>query len=463
MSKARINLSTIKSVVNSAASSTKQFLWDTEVRGFGVYKNSIGVPTFVYQYRFRGGTAQRITLGTLGELTVESARTFASTLAHRVRTGTDPVAKKRADIAAAEAETGLGIAGYFDGYLERRRTGSDPMSPSQENVFRRDLVAHLGASRLDKLTVADVDGFKAELYNRGPSMVRSGLVCLRTIINDAINRGALVRTAAHAFEVPATAKRERRIDEWEACRLLEAARDLGGPRGDVLEVLIRLGKRKEEVAELPWEELDMQKRHWRLPSDRNKSKKPHLILLPDQVYDIIARQQPDAAKRKGPVFTINGTAPVEMGSQVKDFLDALLHRRVEMRNRQDGTSKRFEQYTVHDVRKAPASRLAEAPFMYSRDLINSMLLHTNGDELDAVYILTKLVQETADMVQRWNDHVDAIMPQDPSGIADHDLQPMTPSERRDRLHAFREGWNKRADQIRAETKGAEKPKRRRKG
>lgn len=463
MAKARINLSTIKQVVNSGASSTKQFLWDTEVRGFGVYKNSVGVPTFVYQYRFSGGRAQRVTLGTLGELTVESARTLASTLAHQVRTGTDPIAKKRADAAAAEAETGLVITGYFEGYLERRRTGSDPMSPSQENVFRRDLLAHLGTWRLDKLKVEDVDGFKAELYDRGPSMVRSGLVCLRTIINDAINRGALVRTAAHAFEVPATTKRERRIDEWETCRLLEAARDLGGPRGDVLEVLIRLGKRKEEVAELPWEELDMEKRQWRLPSDRNKSKTPHLIPLPKQVYDIIARQQPDATKRKGPVFTLNGTAPVEMGSQVKDFLDALLHRRIEMRNRQDGTSKRFEQYTIHDVRKAPASRLAEAPFMYSRDLINSMLLHTNGDELDAVYILTKLVQETGEMVQRWNDHIDEIMSNAVACLLGQGLESMKPSERKDRLRDFREGWSKRADQIRAEATKGDKPKKRRKG
>lgn len=132
-----------------------------------------------------------------------------------------------------------------------------------------------------------------------------------------------------------------------------------------------------------------------------------------------------------------------------------------MRNRQDGTSKRFEQYTVHDVRKAPASRLAEAPFMYSRDLINSMLLHTNGDELDAVYILTKLVQETAEMVQRWNDHVDEIMSPAIGCTLDQGLEPMKPSERKDRLRDFREGWSKRADQVRAEATKTDKPKRRR--
>nr|WP_239555913.1 integrase family protein [Sphingomonas sp. JUb134] len=461
MTKKRISLSTIKPIVNSPASGTKKFVWDTEVRGFGVYKTSEGTPTFVYQYRFKGGRSQRTTLGTLGEFTVESARTFASTLAHEVRTGSDPIAKRKAETAAAAAEVGLLISAYFEDYVSRRRTGNDPMSASQIAVFRRDLLAHLGDKRLDKLTTSDVDKYKAELFARGPSMVRSGLVCLKTLINDGVYRSAFLRTPGHVFDVPKTGKRDRRLTDWEWLRLLEAARDLGDPRGDVVEVLIRLGKRKEEIAELPWEELDMDKRQWRLPPERNKSGKPHLILLPNQVYDIIARQQPDPTKRTGPVFTLNGTAPVEMGSQVKDVLDSLIHRRMELANQRDGTSKRFSHFTIHDTRKIPASDLAEAPFSFSRDTINAMLLHTNGDELDATYILTQLVQEAGDMVQRWNDHVDQQLAGAKAWPGGRELPPMAPTERVTRLADFRAGWPKRADQKGAEASAGDRKRNRR--
>jgi integrase len=463
LAKKRISLSTIKPIVKSPASATKRFVWDTEVRGFGVYKTSDGVPTFVYQYRFQGGRSQRVTLGTLGEFTVESARTFASTLAHEVRTGTDPVAKRRAEAAAAEADTGLVIGTYFENYLSRRLTSNDPMSDNQIMVFRRDLLPLMADKRLDKITTGDVDEFRAKLFGRGPSMARSGLICLRTLINDGLNRCHFVKTPGHVFDLPQAGKRDRRLTDWESLRLLEAAHDLGGPRGDVIEVLLRFGKRRDEVAHLPWEELDMDKRQWRLPAERNKSGKPHLILLPKQIHDIIARQQPDPSKRTGPVFTINGTAPVEMGAQVKDMLDAFLHRRSELANKRDGTSLRFSHFTVHDVRKVPASDLAEAPFSFSRDVINKMLLHTNGDELDSTYILTQLVQEAGDMVQRWNDHVDEQLTCDRAWAGGRDLPPMTPAERIERLADFRRGWPKRAHQVRAAANaGPRKRNRRRK-
>src|SRR5262249_17390260 len=50
------------------------FLWDGELRGFGVRAIPSGLKTFVLQYRNAEGRSRRIAIGRYGVLTVEQAR-----------------------------------------------------------------------------------------------------------------------------------------------------------------------------------------------------------------------------------------------------------------------------------------------------------------------------------------------------------------------------------------------------
>ena len=50
------------------------FLWDSELRGFGVRALPSGLKTFILQYRNAEGRSRRILVGRYGVLTVEQAR-----------------------------------------------------------------------------------------------------------------------------------------------------------------------------------------------------------------------------------------------------------------------------------------------------------------------------------------------------------------------------------------------------
>src|SRR5664279_1435122 len=50
------------------------FLWDSELRGFGVRAIPSGLKTFIFQYRNAEGRSRRIVVGRYGVLTVEQAR-----------------------------------------------------------------------------------------------------------------------------------------------------------------------------------------------------------------------------------------------------------------------------------------------------------------------------------------------------------------------------------------------------
>ena len=57
-----------------------RFIWDAELKGFGVRVWPSGRKTFVAKYRIgggRNGATRRFTIGTYGTLTVDEARTAA--------------------------------------------------------------------------------------------------------------------------------------------------------------------------------------------------------------------------------------------------------------------------------------------------------------------------------------------------------------------------------------------------
>ena len=65
--------------------------------------------------------------------------------------------------------------------------------------------------------------------------------------------------------------RDRVLNDQELAQVILAARKIGGSYGGIVELLALTGQRREEVARLQWEELDLAQRVWRLPRSRTKA------------------------------------------------------------------------------------------------------------------------------------------------------------------------------------------------
>lgn len=70
------------------------FVWDSELRGFGVRVEPTGTRTFILRYRLRGagpsGPKRFLTIGRYGPLTVDQAREQAKAVLGAVTLGNDP-------------------------------------------------------------------------------------------------------------------------------------------------------------------------------------------------------------------------------------------------------------------------------------------------------------------------------------------------------------------------------------
>src|SRR5437762_6426091 len=94
-----------------------RFLWDTELKGFGLRIKPTGVKSYVLKYRV-GPRTRRLTIGKHGSLwTAEDARRQALDLFRRVKDGRDPAAEK---LEAREALTvgSLADLSLVEGFAE---------------------------------------------------------------------------------------------------------------------------------------------------------------------------------------------------------------------------------------------------------------------------------------------------------------------------------------------------------
>jgi hypothetical protein len=134
------------------------FVWDTEVRGFGLKVTSCGRKVYVLQRRLKG-RLRRWTIGVHGSpWTPEMARNEASELLRAVTRGLDPLAAKRA------ANNAVTVSELCDLYL---REGCSTKKASTVAVDHGRIERHikplLGKRTLDGLDRKDVERFMVDV------------------------------------------------------------------------------------------------------------------------------------------------------------------------------------------------------------------------------------------------------------------------------------------------------------
>jgi integrase len=119
--------------------------------------------------------------------------------------------------------------------------------------------------------------------------------------------------------------RQRVLSDDELATIWNALDD-GGDYAPLLRLLMLTGARREEIAGLPWSEIDPEAALVRLPGERNKNGRPHDIPLVPQALAILkARQRQEG---RDFVFGTNGRGFVDFSgsradSSANTFADTL--------------------------------------------------------------------------------------------------------------------------------------------
>ena len=149
---------------------SSQFVWDNELRGFGVTVGQQGTKSFVVQYRSASGQSRRKVIGRFGLMTVEEARRNARVMLGEVAKGADPIEEVK------QQPVGHTIGEICDWYLERAEAGKiigrsrKAIKPSTLAMDRSRIESHirplLGHRIIETLKLGDIEAAQADKIGR---------------------------------------------------------------------------------------------------------------------------------------------------------------------------------------------------------------------------------------------------------------------------------------------------------
>jgi integrase len=398
------------------ATGEKQFLWDEDLRGFGVQVTPAGAKSYVYQYRLGGRESpkRRYTIGRHGSpWTPATARAECERLALMVGQGIDPTHSVREQRRQA---VDLAFTAYVDtfaqGYLKKHwkdwaRT---------ERLLRREPAEILRDKPIPAVKRSDIIAILDRFEDR-PAMARQVYATLRRMFAWAEGRGEIERSPIGlGFPAPRPIEaRARTLTDEELTLLWDASGKIGHPFGPAYRLLLSTAGRREEVAALNWNELDRGAREWVLPPERAKNGQAHIIPLNDlalSILDEIASVTLDhdapTWPKTGLVFTTTGKTPVSGHSKAKRRLDEEM-RRIAQDRAAGRALANIAPWRVHDIRRTVATGLQRLGVRF--EVTEAVLNHVSGSRsgVAGVYQRHSWKEEKRSALDAWARQLQAML------------------------------------------------------
>lgn len=343
------------------------FLWDTEVKGFGLRVTPKGAKSYLLQYRMGGREApvRRFTIGTHGSpWTPDAARQRAIDLLTDIRKGIDP---QRAEQSARRENVELAFDRYATIFIEKYATREQPRSWKQaDQCLRNHALPYFGSRPLPAITRREVAQLLEDVADKTPALARYLHATLRRLFKWAVSRGDLVQSPMSDMPPPSPAAvRDRVLEDLELRAVWVSAGELGFPFGSMFRLLLATGQRREEVGAMRWDEVDLGNRTWTIPATRAKNGRAQLVPLNELAVgelETLPRSESEL------IFSTTGSTPPSGWSKAKSRLDDIAEKSVPGAFRAP--------WRTHDLRRTLATGLQRLGVRF--EVTEAVLNHVSG-------------------------------------------------------------------------------------
>jgi integrase len=356
------------------------FVWDDEVRGFGLKLTSAGRKIFILQYRMGGrGTPHRYTIGAYGSLTPAQARGMAADLKHQISKGTDPRQAKiqKATELGREADPANTIGGLIDIFAAKHLSG---LKSGEEvrKLLEREVRPLWGTRETARVTRRDVVDLLDDIEDRAGQYARNhATAAIRNMFNWATARDPELPNPTSKLAMHPVTERDRILSDREIQEIWNATDQLLSVFCPFMKILLLTAQRRNEVAGMTWSELgQLNNAVWTIPAARTKNGIVYEVPLSAAAMTILSQ-----VPRLGLyVFTTDGETSISGFSKFKHSLDtAILTLRRKNLTYIRANSDRvglLERWTLHDLRRTAATIMAKrgAP----PHVVERILNHVSG-------------------------------------------------------------------------------------
>jgi len=350
-----------------------------------------------WRFRYRhAGLEKSISLGVYPHVSVKLARARRDEARALVTEGVDPAAKRKAE-KCAQADSFQAVAAEWLG----KRGNLDPGTVQRDyDRLRKFIYPYLGNRPIGSIEAPELLEALRRVEARGrlETAHRTKSVCGR-VFRYAIATGRAKRDVSAdlrgALASPATRNLAAITDPAKVGELLRAIDGYEGHdlTAQALKLLALVFTRPGELRAARWSEINFDEPEWRIPAERMKKRREHIVPLSRQALAILRELQPLTGG--GHLIFPSLLAPEERPMSNNTMNTAL---------RRMGYS-RYEM-TSHGFRSVASTLLNEQGF--HPDLIELQLAHAERNQVRAVYNRSLRLAERRKMMQAWADYLDGL-------------------------------------------------------
>ncbi|TEU27189.1 site-specific integrase [Acinetobacter seifertii] len=355
-----------------------------------------GRKSWLYSYRFEG-KQKTITIGKYPQITLINARSMASNLKRQQEENpfTEPtLANKKKRIEKVD-EMRL-FKNVTDQWFKERKVAI-ACSTYKRNIgaINKHVIPKLGNKHIDDITDEEILKIATDMQVNGTKEMAKRVVRLIGQIYKFAR--VRLRITKHnpslgLIEFLETHK-SRNMPRISILELPKLIMDIEQYRGEYISIcaiklMMLCFVRTSELRGMRWQEIDWENKMWRIPAERMKGKRIHIVPLSEQVIAILENLKEYTGY----------TDFVFYSSRCKDgFISS--HTILGAIKRMGYSGK----MTGHGFRGLASTFLHEKGFL--SDAIERQLAHTKIDRISAAYDHSTHLDKRQEMMQYWSDYI----------------------------------------------------------
>lgn len=364
----------------------------TDGDGLQLWVRYTGVKSWVKAYRWNN-KQQTYTIGTYPAISLAEARQINSDIQDLIKRGINPKEQKKEQ--EAQKDNSLFFNTIAQRWHDERKAHIAHTTYSRDySQYERDIKPAIGNMLITEITPPDILAIGKAVEARGATdMARRAIRQTGQIFKQAIREGLVTFNPANDLTEalqPRKVKHHSRITAQQLPKLLQ---DIDSYDGDIL---VRLGLwfmcytfvRTQELRFMEWSEIDYKNKVWRIPAEKMKMERPHLVPLAPQVMKLLKQIKKLGFSDKYVFFNTTTHKPYSTNA----FITALW--RMGYKGRMTG----------HGFRGLASTTLHEQG--YRHDAIELQLAHEQENKISKAYNGAQHLPYRVQMMKDWADHVD---------------------------------------------------------
>lgn len=355
----------------------------------------------LWRWRYRlAGVANMLAIGSYPAVSLAQARAARDDARKLVAAGKNPAHERRAAVAnqvSRNADTFKAISeewitatskakGWSPSYLMQvMQCMASDVYPVIGNLPIRTINPPMILGILEKAVERDAPTIAINLRQWVGGVFRYAIARHRADSDPTRDLSGVVIRPAVQHRRPLTAK--------EIAALHAGLAGYGGTPEVKLAVklLLHTFVRTAELRHARWDEISIDEKLWRIPAERMKSRRPHIVPLSDQVIELINELRDFTGNREYLFPNTHNPKGVMAPATINNAL-----RRIGM-----------EDFSGHGFRATAATILREMGF--DDDLVELQLAHADRDRVRASYNHAKKLTQRSEMMQSWSDTIDGFV------------------------------------------------------